>query len=151
MKDASDAACPMPPREDDQRVAAILRRSHTIAVVGMSSKPNRPSKEVGLYLRDQGYTILPVHPREKEIAGLPVYRDLKSIPRDHSVDVVDLFVSGEKTVAAVEEAARIGARTVWFQPGAEYELAEKRAVELGLEVVSGRCAMADHQRLIAGR
>lgn len=150
MNDYSSEACPIPKRDGDRRVGEILRAARTIAVVGMSSKPRRPSKEVGLYLRDQGYTILPVHPREKEIEGTAVYPDLESTPREPPVDVVDLFVSGEKTLGAVEQAARIGARVVWFQPGAEYEPAERRAKELGLEVISGRCTMGDHRRLIRG-
>ncbi len=138
----------MPNRADDDRIRGILRSVRTIAVVGMSSKPNRPSLEVGMYLRDHGYEIVPVHPRERAIAGMTVYGDLESIPRDRRIDLVDLFVSGEKTLPVVEQASRIGAKWVWFQPGAEYEPAERRARELGLEVVSGRCTMGDHRRLM---
>lgn len=148
MTHLSDEACPIPLRGDDERIGRILDSARVIAVVGMSSKPRRPSRDVGLYLRDKGYAIVPVHPREKEIEGMTVYPDLASIPAERGpIDLVDLFVSGEKTMEAVEQAARIGARVVWFQPGAEYEPAERRAAELGLEVVSGRCTMADHRRL----
>ncbi len=141
-------ACPLPNRADDDRIRRILKTARTVAVVGMSSKPNRPSLEVGMYLRDHGYEIVPVHPREQAIEGIQVYCDLESIPRDRRIDLVDLFVSGEKTLPVVEQAARIGAKWVWFQPGAEYEPAERRAKELGLEVVSGRCTMGDHARLM---
>jgi len=144
-------ACPLPNRAEDDRIRHLLETARTIAVVGMSSKPNRPSLEVGLYLRDHGYAIVPVHPREAVIEGMPVYRDLEAIPRDRTIDLVDLFVSGEKTLGAVEQASRIGARAVWFQPGAEYEPAERRAAELGLEVISGHCTMAEHRRLFGPR
>ncbi len=140
---------PGPEVVTDDDVRELLTSIRTIAVVGMSSKPHRPSHGVGLYLKKHGYTIVPVHPREKSIDGMRVYPDLVSIPRgEPSVDLVDLFVSGEKTMPLVEQAARLGARAVWFQPGAEYPPAEDRARELGLVVVSGRCTMADHSRLL---
>jgi predicted CoA-binding protein len=153
-------SCPLPgskgnPNPDaitDDDVRELLTSIRTIAVVGMSSKPHRPSRGVGLYLKKQGYTIIPVHPREKSIDGMRVYPDLESIRGEEaSIDLVDLFVSGEKTAPVVEQAACIGARAVWFQPGAEYPPAQDRARELGLVVVSGRCTMADHSRLLGNR
>ena len=79
--------------------------------------------------------------------GLKAYPNLHAIESDTSVDVVDLFVAPERTPPVVEQAAQIGAKTVWFQPGAEHEPAEDKARELGLEVFSGVCPKAEHSRL----
>jgi predicted CoA-binding protein len=144
----SDEACPMPRPGGEERLKEILGNPVVVAVVGMSPKPERPSNEVALYLKDRGFTIIPVHPKADEISGLKVYPSLEAIPPDVKVEIVDLFVSGERTMDVVEQAARIGAKIVWFQPGAEYPASEERARELGLEVYSGRCTMAEHRRLI---
>jgi len=143
----TEEACPLPSSGGEERIREILTPPRTFAVVGMSPKVERPSYEVGCYLKDHGFDVIPVHPKAGEIAGLKVYPDLESIPADRKVEVVDLFVAGERTLPVVEAAARIGAKTVWFQPGAENPEAEARARELGLEVISGRCSMAEHKRL----
>lgn len=151
MTDPTDAAsCPMPDRSHDARVREWLGRPRVVAVVGMSPKPERPSNEVGLYLAEKGFTVVPVHPSAAAIGGLRAYPDLMAVPKDPPVEVVDLFVSGERTVPLVEQAAEIGAGVVWFQPGAEYPPAEQRARDLGLEVFSGSCTMAEHRRLFGG-
>jgi hypothetical protein len=137
----------MPDRGDDARVRALLGTPRVIAVVGMSPDRSRPSNEVGLYLRDHGHTIVPVHPKASEIEGLATYPDLRAIPPSVKIDLVDLFVGGERTAAVVEQAAAIGARAVWFQPGAEHPATEQRARDLGLDVYSGKCTMAEHRRL----
>ncbi len=141
-------ACPMPDRSEDDRIKSLLDPPCAVAIVGMSPKLDRPSTEVGLYLRDHGFSIVPVHPKVDEIAGMKVYHDLESIPPEPKVKIVDLFVAGPRTMPVVEQAAMIGASVVWFQPGAENPEAEARARELGLEVVSGSCTKAEHERLI---
>jgi len=145
---ADDAnTCPMPNRSGDDRLRELLGTPCTIAVVGMSSNRERPSNEVGIYLRDQGFTIIPVHPKETEIEGMKVYADLESIPSDIKVTIVDLFVAGPRTGPLVDQAAKIGAPVIWFQPGAENAESEARAREIGMEVFSGTCTKADHMRL----
>ena len=144
------ASCPMPDRDKDARVREVLGQPQVVAVVGMSPNPERPATEVALYLRDRGFTIVPVHPKATEIEGLKVYPDLASIPSDVKIDIVDLFVAGPRTAPVVELAAAIGAPIVWFQPGAEHPPTEARARELGLEVFSGTCTMAEHRRLFGG-
>lgn len=131
----------------DVRKRELLGSPRVVAVVGMSPKADRPSHEVGLYLQKHGHTIIPVHPKATEVAGLKAYPDLLSIPADAGVEIVDMFISGERTEPVVEQAARIGAQIAWFQPGAENERAEHRAHELGLEVFSGVCPKAEHERL----
>jgi uncharacterized protein len=151
MSDPTDGAhCPMPDRSLDDRIRDWLGQPRVIAVVGMSPKPERPSNEVGLYLAEHGFTAIPVHPRATEIGGLKAYPDLASIPTPPAIEIVDLFVGGERTMPVVEQAAAVGARLVWFQPGAEHPPAEARARELGLEVISGPCTMAEHRRLGLG-
>lgn len=144
--DQTPEACPLP-SGDDALVREILGKPCTIAVVGMSPKMERPSNEVGLYLHRSGFKVIPVHPKAEEIGGLKAYPSLEAIPKDQPVDLVDLFVAGERTLGAVEQAARIKAKWIWFQPGTENADFEARARELGLEVVSGRCTKAEHQRL----
>lgn len=143
----SGDVCPMPDRSQDDRVRELLGTPRVVAVVGMSPKRERPSNEVGLYLRDHGFTVIPVHPKATEVEGLRAYPDLLSIPADAGVEIVDLFVAGERTAPMVEQAAKIGAKVVWFQLGAEHPPSEARARELGLEVYSGKCTMAEHRRL----
>lgn len=145
--DRIEESCPLPSGEDDATIRALIEPPRVVAVVGMSPKAERPSNEVGVYLRDHGYTIIPVHPKAEEIAGLKVYPSLEAIPADVKVEIVDLFVSGDIIGKIVEAAAKIGAKQVWFQPGTENPAFEARARELGLTVVSGRCTKAEHGRL----
>jgi predicted CoA-binding protein len=123
----------------------ILDSSRTIAVVGLSPKPDRPSYRVASYLKEQGYRIIPVNPAEKEILGGPCYPDLASIPE--SIDVVDIFRRSEEMLPIVEEAIRIGAKAVWMQEGVTNEEAANRAGEAGLMVVMDKCMRKEHRKL----
>ena len=123
----------------------ILSFSRVVAVVGLSSKPDRPSYEVASYLKEQGYKIIPVNPAEKEILRELCYPDLASIPE--SVDVVDVFRRSEEVPPIVEEAIRIGAKAVWMQEGVMNEQAAARAREAGLLVVMDKCMRKEHQKL----
>ena len=151
MSDPSGDACPWTPDHSrDARMRELFGTARVVAVVGMSPKPDRPSNDVARYLRRHGFTIIPVHPTAHEIEGLRCYPDLRSIPGGAGIELVDLFVAPARTMAVVEQAAEIGAKIVWFQPGAEHAPAEERARELGLEVFSGLCTMAEHARLFGG-
>ena len=127
----------------------ILNSSRTIAVVGLSPEPNRPSYQVARYLKEQGYRIVPVNPGAKEILGEPCYPDLSSIPE--VVDAVDIFRRSEEVPGVVEEAIQIGAKAVWMQEGVINEAAAARAREAGLLVVMDRCMLKQHRRLRAER
>ena len=127
----------------------ILNSSRTIAVVGLSPEPDRPSYQVARYLKEQGYRIVPVNPGAKEILGEPCYPDLRSIPE--VVDAVDIFRRSEEVPAVVEEAIRIGAKAVWMQEGVIDEAAAARARETGLLVVMDKCMLKQHRRLKAKR
>jgi predicted CoA-binding protein len=123
----------------------ILNSSRTIAIVGLSSKPDQPSYRVASYLKEQGYKMIPVNPAEQEILGERCYPDLASIPE--SIDVVDVFRRSEKVPPIVEEAIRIGANAVWMQEGVINEEAAARARKAGLMVVMDKCMRKEHQRL----
>jgi predicted CoA-binding protein len=123
----------------------ILNFSRVVAVVGLSSKPDRPSYRVASYLKEQGYKIIPVNPGEKEISGELCYPDLASIPEP--VDVVDIFRRSEDVPPIVEEAIRIGAKAVWMQEGVINEEAAARAREAGLGVVMDKCMRKEHLKL----
>jgi len=100
---------------------------------------------VASYLKEQGYKIIPVNSRAKEVLGERTYPDLSSIPE--SVDVVDIFRRSEEVPGIVEEAIKVGAKAVWMQEGVVNEEAAARARQGGLLVVMDRCMLKEHQRL----
>lgn len=126
----------------------ILNFSRVVAVVGLSSKPDRPSYKVASYLKEQGYKIIPVNPTEKDILGEPCYPDLASIPE--SVHVVDIFRRSEEVPPIVEEAVRIGAKAVWMQEGVINEGVAARVREAGLLAVMDKCMRKEHRKLRSG-
>ncbi len=127
----------------------ILASSRTVAVVGLSSKSDRPSYKVASYLKEQGYKIIPVNPTEKDILGELCYPNLRSIPE--SVDVVDIFRRSEDVPPIVEESIRIRAKAVWMQEGVINEEAANRAREAGLMGVMDKCMLKEHRNLRSGR
>ena len=133
---------------DMEEIEGILKEGRTVAVVGLSPKPDRPSYVVARYLQAQGYRIIPVNPNTQEILGEKAYPTLLSIPE--KVDIVDIFRRPEEVPPVVEEAIKIGARVVWMQEGIVNEEAALRAREAGLKVVMDRCLKKEHQRLHSG-
>lgn len=120
----------------------ILTRSKVIAVVGLSSKPHRPSYGVARYLQTVGYRIIPVNPNEKEVLGEKSYPRLEDVPI--KVDIVDVFRRSELVPPVVESAIAVGARTLWLQEGVVHEGAAARARAAGLEVVMDCCLLKEH-------
>lgn len=125
----------------------ILSSIKTIAVVGLSNKPDRPSYEVAEYLKDAGYRIIPVNPTIKEALGEQAYPSLRELPS--KVDAVQIFRRPEEVPAVVDDAIAIGAKVVWMQPGAENEEAAAKARAAGLKAVVGACMMVMHRKLLA--
>ncbi|GIW03977.1 MAG: CoA-binding protein [Thermomicrobiales bacterium] len=128
----------------------ILTTYKTIAMVGLSDDPYRPSHFAAIYMQSWGYDIIPVNPRlaGKTILGQPVYASLRDIPRP--VEIVDIFRRAEDVPPIVEEAIAIGAKVVWMQLGIVNEEAARRAREAGLEVVMNRCVKIEHARFFGG-
>ena len=123
----------------------ILKEYRTIALVGVSPNPRRPSCRVASYLTRHGYHVIPVNPRAQEILGKTSYPDLISIPE--KVEVVDIFRSPEEIMPIVDEAIKIGAKAVWMQEGVINEEAAARARDAGLLVVMDKCMRKEHRRL----
>jgi predicted CoA-binding protein len=132
--------------EDDAGLRAILREARTIAVVGLSSNPARPSHDVAAYLQDAGYRIIPVNPQERQVLGVPAVPDLHAI--GGPVDVVEVFRRSSEVAPHVDEAIAIGARVLWLQDGVIDRAAAQRAHAAGLRVVMDRCMLRDHARLM---
>ncbi len=118
---------------------------NTIAVVGMSPKPERPSHYVSIYMQENGYTIIPVNPGQNEIAGLTAYPSLLDIP--NQVDVVDVFRRPEHVVPIAEAAIKIGAKALWLQDHVINEEAAQLAKDAGLLVVMNDCMLRRHRQL----
>jgi uncharacterized protein len=133
---------------EDRELRAMLGDVHTIAVVGLSSKPNRPSYEVARYLREHGYRIVPINPNEAEVLGERAYPTLADVPPEIRIDVVDVFRRAEETPAVAREAVAIGARVLWLQEGIVSEEAARIATDGGLEVIMGVCIRHVRARLM---
>lgn len=123
----------------------ILATSKTIAVVGLSNNPERPSHEVASYLQDEGYRIIPVNPRISKTVGVKAYPSLHDIPEP--VDVVQIFRRPEHVPLIVDDAIAIGAKVVWTQLGIVHEEAAARARAAGLRVVMNTCMATMHNAL----
>lgn len=130
----------------DADLASLLRRSRTIAVVGLSGSPLRDSQRVALYLQQQGYVIIPVNPLVQRVLGQAAFPDLESI--GHPVDIVDVFRRPEYVPAIAAAAVRSGARALWLQFDTVHDAAAGDASRAGLDVVLDRCIMVEHRRLI---
>ncbi len=137
--------------QDPATIRKILGSARTIAVVGLSSKPDRPSNQVARYLRERGYRIVAVNPNEREVFGDPAYPRLSEVPVP--IDVVDVFRRSEYVSRIVDEAIAIGARAIWLQIGVVDAEAAARARSAGLDVVMDRCLKVEHARYLgpAGR
>lgn len=125
-------------------ILEILKKYKTIAVVGLSSNPARPSHEVSAYMQGAGYRIVPVNPNEREVLGEKSYARLEDVPE--KVEIVDVFRRAEQLPAVAESAIRIGAKVLWMQLGIENEEAAEKARKAGLIVVEDACMFVEHRR-----
>ncbi|MFN2120549.1 MAG: CoA-binding protein [Anaerolineales bacterium] len=131
---------------NDAELKQILMTVRTVASVGASSNPEKPSYGIFQYLLQHGYEMIPVNPGTPEIQGQKTYADLASIPKD--IDVVQVFRKPEDVPPVVEQAIAAGAKIVWMQEGVVNEEAAARAEAAGLKVVMDRCMRATHRRLL---
>jgi uncharacterized protein len=127
------------------RIPDLLKSAHTIAVVGLSSNPMRPSNGVSAYMQRAGYRIIPVNPNETEVLGEKSYARLEEVPE--KIDIVDIFRRSEVVPEIVESAIRIGAKAVWMQEDVINEAAAERGRAAGLDVVMDRCILKEHRKL----
>lgn len=136
---------PEPVYPSDQELRSILGDARTIAVVGLSSRVDRPSFGVARFLQEKGYQIIPVNPAETEVLGERAYASLAEVPVD--VDVVDVFRRAADTPPIAAEAVAIGAKVLWLQDGIVNEDARRIAEEGGLTVIMGVCIKRTEERL----
>jgi len=125
----------------------LLRRARTIAVVGLSPNPKRPSNSVARYLQGSGYKIVPVNPGHGEILGEKSYRTLTDAARDHAIDIVDVFRRSEHAGAVVDEAIPLKPQLIWLQQGVVDPAAQARAAKAGIPFVMNECLAVEHRLL----
>lgn len=130
--------------QDPMIIREIMHTARTIAIVGLSSNPLRPSNFVGFYLQRHGYRVIPVNPNEREVYGEKAYASLTDV--SFEVDVVDVFRASQFVPPIAEEAVRIGARALWLQFGVISGEGARIAEQAGLRVVMDRCMKVEHAR-----
>jgi uncharacterized protein len=122
----------------------ILTKYKTIAVVGLSSDPARPSYGVTEYMQSAGYHIIPVNPNETDVLGEPSYASLDEVPQ--KIEIVDVFRRPEEVPPVVDAAIRAGAKVVWMQLGVANGAAAEKARAAGITVVMDACIFAEHKK-----
>ena len=127
-----------------ESILTILEHYKTLAVVGLSSKPSRPSHGVSAYMKAHGYRIIPVNPNETEVLGERAYPSLEAVPEP--VEVVVIFRRSEYVRDVVESAIRKDAKVVWMQEGVFDQEATLRAQEAGLTVIQDHCILKEHAK-----
>ncbi len=124
-------------------IADLLRSSRTIAVVGLSDNPMRPSHGVSAYMQSQGYRIIPVNPQADEVLGEKAYSSLLDVPEP--IDIVDIFRRSEFVPEIVDQAIQLKARAIWMQEGVVHEAAAEKARKAGLFVIMDSCILLEHR------
>ncbi len=132
-----------------ETIHKILNSAKTIAVVGLSSKPDRPAHTVPAYLQQAGFRIIPVNPFLDQALGEKAFSDLSSI--EEPIDVVQIFRRPEDIPPVVDEAIKVGAKAVWMQLGISHEAAAEKARAAGLDVVMDACMKVEHGKWISNR
>ena len=128
-----------------EEICRILRSVHTIAVVGLSPNPARPSFRVAHAMQAHGYRIVPVRPLVQEVLGEPAYADLESLP--FRADMVDVFRAPQHVPAIVDSCIKLGITHLWLQDGVIHEEAAQRARAAGITIVMNRCMWRDYNQL----
>jgi uncharacterized protein len=124
-------------------IKTLLETAKTIAVVGLSSSPLRPSYGVAAYMQTHGYRIIPVNPTIKGALGEKAYATLSEVPE--RIDIVDVFRRSEFVPEVVDEAIRLQVPAIWLQEGVIHEGAAEKARAAGIQVVMDRCILKEHR------
>jgi len=130
----------------DDAILELLKKYKSIAVVGLSSNPARPSFGVTEYMQGEGYRIIPVNPNETKVLGERSYARLEDVPE--KIEIVNVFRRAEDVPLVVESAIRVGAKVVWMQSGIENEAAAERARAAGIVVIEDACILVEHRRRV---
>ena len=134
----------MTSQDGSDEIGSLLERAKTIAVVGLSDSPLRPSHGVSAYMQHQGYRIIPVNPTIKGALGEKAVASLRDIKE--KVDIVDVFRRSENVPEVVDEAIKLGVSAIWMQEGVIHEPAARKARDAGIFVVMDRCILKEHRK-----
>ena len=129
-------------RTEAERITEVLQRAKTIAVVGLTDTPTRPSYGVSHYMQAQGYRIIPVNPNITDWMGKKAYASLLDVTE--KIDIVDVFRRSEAVPDVVEQAIQIKAPVIWMQEGVIHEAAAEKARQAGIFVVMDKCILKEH-------
>jgi len=132
---------------NDTDLAKMLREAKTIAVIGLSSNPMRPSFGVSRFLQRQGYRIIPVNPKETEVLGERAYASVKDVPGQ--IDIINIFRRPARVPEVIDDAILKGARCIWMQEGVVNHGAAKKAEDAEIPVVMDRCILKEIARLLS--
>ena len=130
------------PTNEAERISKLLKSAKTIAVVGLTTAPIRPSYGVSPYMQSQGYRIIPVNPNITQWEGEKAYASLLEVPE--KIDIVDVFRRSEAVPEVVEQAIRIKAPAIWMQEGVVHREAAEKARQAGIFVVMDKCILKEH-------
>jgi len=130
---------------DDSSIKEILEKGKSIAILGLSPKPERDSNKVAKYMKEHGYKIFPVRPGQKEILGEKAFASLEEI--NESVDIINVFRRSEQIMPHAKEALQIKPRIFWMQLGIENQEAAQMLTSAGIDVVMNKCIKIEHDRL----
>ncbi|HLK34095.1 MAG TPA: CoA-binding protein [Terriglobales bacterium] len=139
----------MVPLTKSDPITELLQRAKTIAVVGLSSSPLRPSHGVAAYMQSQGYRIIPVNPHISEALGEDAYPSLLDVPE--RVDLVNIFRRSDQVGEIVDQAIQLKVPAIWMQEEVINESAAEKARNAGIFVVMDRCILKEHRQRVAGR
>lgn len=133
---------------DDLMMKEMLASARTIAVVGLTDNPLRPSHGVSAYMQAQGYKIVPVNPMIHEALGEKAYASLRDIPKDMRIDIVDVFRRPDAVPEIVDEVIELKLPSLWLQEGVVHPQAAEKARKAGVKVVMDVCILKEHHRLM---
>ena len=130
--------------QDSRQIQELLANAKTIAVVGLSTEKTKASNMVASYLQDEGYRVIPIHPKASSILGQTAYPSLRAVPEQ--VDIVDIFRPSHEIAGIMEEAIAVGAKAVWMQLRLMDLEAAQRGLDAGLKVIVDKCIKMEHGR-----
>jgi predicted CoA-binding protein len=133
-------------QSEAERITELLQEAKTIAVVGLTDSPIRPSYGVSGYMQSQGYRIIPVNPHITESLGEKAYATLLDVP--DKIEIVNIFRRPDAVPDVVDQAIQVKPRAIWMQEGVVHEAAAQKARDAGIFVVMDRCILKEHRRYL---
>ncbi len=132
---------------EKELIRKVLDEEKTIAVVGISEKPDRDSYKVAKYLIENGYKVIPINPSIEEWSGIKSYKTVSEAGKENHIDVVDIFRKSEAVPDIIRDSLSVKPKTIWMQIGVKSDQGKKIAEENGIKVIMDRCMMEEHKRI----